>query len=443
MGGVKIKILFALDPWIYRDSAGNQLYTLENIFIKAIKGLRQNGNDVRLLLGEDMKYTLDKRKINPGCKINIISMSELYSIYNNHYEAHSIQFNKLETKIQKDRMAGLIKKNLENWEPEVIISFTTPVSIWKYIYKNALGLQFENGIFSRAPYPHLCQLDPFGFLKKSYPAHFKKELRNNKITEDQKNRIDNLIKVYRKEIFEKKNPITRKELVHNKWKNIILIPLSYNGVIINDEASEFRSQLDFLVFILEKIPKETRILVTRHSLQLNGSIPLETETFLMNKYDNLSFCEELSKYAFLSQWLTPLVDGVITTNSTIGYHAALFNKKVFTIGDCEINSIATAENLDNIKEVMSDINKDDASLSVIYSLLTRHSFLLKRFWDGRWLTNRLNSLLIEYQNGNLEKDWKALPLICQDEDKIFEEIIANTPGLDKGYNPRIYQEDKK
>ena len=133
----------------------------------------------------------------------------------------------------------------------------------------------------------------------------------------------------------------------------ILIPLSYNGVIINDGASNFKSQLDFLIYAMERIPPNVKVIATRHGLQMNGSIPKETEDFLLEKYKNLSFVYDLEKYAYLSQWLTPLVDAVISINSTVAFHASLLKKKVIALGDCEINTVANAENLNNIEKLLN------------------------------------------------------------------------------------------
>ena len=311
-----MKILFALDPWIYRDRIGDQLYTLENIFVEAINSLQVHGHDVRLLLGEDMKQTVETNKLNITCEISVVPLEELYKIHPNHYEAHEKQYNNSETKEQENYFNKIVSKELGAWYPDVIISFTTPVSVWKKCYPKALSLQFENGIFSRSPYPYLCQLDPFGFLANSYPYVFLEELRNSDISSKQNDRILQLKKGYEDIIFNPHNPFKREDLVDHDKQKVLLVPLSYNGVIINDAASTYKSQLDFLLSVMYRVPKEVIVLFTKHSLQMKGEIPEKTEEYLMQKFPNLRYDKRFNHYAFASQWLTPIVDGIVSINST-------------------------------------------------------------------------------------------------------------------------------
>lgn len=433
-----MKILFAVDPWIYRDVAGNQIYTLENVFAPAIKNLMASGHDVKVLVGEDTYDCIVKNNINISADVKVVLLQELYKIYPNHYEAHKIQFNNLENQQQIKAFSELIRNTLGLWCPDVLISFTTPVSAFKKIYTNTLCLQFENGIFSRSPYPWLCQLDPFGFLRHSYPAKFAEQLRNQEITKAQKERLMDLRNIYKDRIFNVYNPFSRQDLCGDKYQRLLLVPLSYNGVVINDEASIFKSQLDFLLHVLYKTPKNTRVLVTKHSLQMNRSLHSDTEIFLQNKFPNLLFSDDFDKYAFASQWLTPLVDGVVSLNSTVAYHAAFWGKKVFSLGDCEINSVGTSNKLDNMDEILAITQEDTRALNVLYHLLTRYCFLLSDFLDADYITSRFSEMMKLDVN-----DWTCMPLIEKDEDTIFKKLLQATPGLNPDFKPRVWDKFKK
>jgi len=432
-----MKILFALDPWIYRDTVGDQLYTLENIFVDSIKSLFDYGHEVRLILGEDMAEAINQKNINLACEVFTIPLQELYKIHDSHYQAHQAQYDDTETAEQSKAFKKLVVEQLGEWEPEVIISFTTPVSVWKKCYPEALSMQFENGIFSRTPYPYLCQLDPFGFLAKSYAAVFSKELRDSDISPEQSSRISKLKIEYEHNIFDKFNPFSREGLVDYKEQKVVLVPLSYNGVIINDAASKYKSQLDFLLDVMYRVPKDTIVLFTKHSLQMKGEIPAKTEEYLMKKFPNLRYDEKFDRYAFASQWLTPLVDGIISINSTVAYHGAFWSKKVFTVGECEINSVATAENLDKIEGYLAEPDKQDKKANnVLYHLLSRYCFRLEDFWDAKWLADRLEKLIASQKIGKLETDFTGMPLLG-DEDKIFDSLLKDSPAMKEGYQPRL------
>ena len=431
-----MKIIFAIDPWIYRDLVGDQLYTLENIFIPSIKALSEYGHDVKLLIGEDLADVLLLKNISIPCKLHVISLKSLYNIYNNHYEAHKLQYKEKSTALQKEKLKKIIFQELDCWYPDVIISFTTPVSVWKELYQKSLSLQFENGIFSRSPYPYLCQLDPFGFLGKSYPYVFSKELKNTAITKKQKDRIFKLKKIYKEEIFDKYNPVNKKELIDYPGQKIVLVPLSYNGVVINDLASKYKSQLDFLLEVIYKTPKDVIILFTKHSLQITGGIPSETELYLLRKFPNLRYDKKFDHYAFCSQWLTPLVDGIITINSTKAYNGAFWDKKVFTLGNCEVNVVATSSNINSIDKYLNQNKKyNSKSYNVLYHLLTRYCFPIKYFFDPIWLTKRFEKMIDSKKAGTLDTSFTGMPLI-DDEDCIFDLLVSESPAMKNNYTPR-------
>lgn len=62
-----MNILFSVDPWIYRDCAANQIYSLDKIFKKAISALVRCGHNVKLLLGEDLEDCVIETGLNIEC----------------------------------------------------------------------------------------------------------------------------------------------------------------------------------------------------------------------------------------------------------------------------------------------------------------------------------------------------------------------------------------
>jgi len=431
-----MRILFAIDPWIYRDCVGNQIYTLERLFVPEIKALSDYGHEVVVILGEDMEYSIKQKGLEVSCRVETVALKRLYDIYPNHYEAHWLQYENKSSKDQVDLWKKLITENLNSWEPEVIISFTTPISIWKECYPRALSVQFENGIFSREPYPYLVQLDPGGFLAWTYPHVYMKQLRAEMISEKQKERLSNLRDIYKEKIFDKYNPMSETDIKDYPEQKVLLVPLSYNGVVINDAASGFKSQLDLLLHVMYHLSPNTTAIVTKHSLQMNDVIWDETEKYLKEKFPNIRFSEKFDKYAFASQWLTPMVDGIVSLNSTIAYHAALWGKKVFALGNCEINSVASTNSMEKAEEILDQGDKDDpGSWNVLYHLLTRYCFTMDKFLDAKWMTERFEKMIYAKENGK-EGTWEELPLLGN-EDEIFDSLIKNTPGLKENYVPRI------
>ena len=432
-----MRVLFALDPWIYRDRVGNQFYTLETIFAPAINALMKYGHDLKLLLGEDMLECIKLKPLDISCDTVKISLNELYNVYTNHSEAHLLQHENRSTATQVSLFKELLSKSLGRWYPDVIIAFTTPVSIWKKCYPKSLAMQFENGIFSRSPYPYLCQLDPFGFLSRSYPYIFRNALIEQTISSVEIEKMLWLRESYIDKIFRPYNPLNKEDLIDFEGQKSLLVPLSYNGVVINDAASIYKSQLDFLLHIMYRVPESILVFYTNHSLQIVGGIPEETQNYLTRRFPNLRYHEEFDRYAFCSQWLTPLVDAIISLNSTVAYHAAFWGKKVFALGECEINTVSTSNHLDDIENDLATVwNFDHRAYNVLYHLLTRYCFSLKSFHDPAWLTERFEKLFWSKEKGILETDYRGMPIL-DDEDKIFNSLLDESPAVQEGYQVRV------
>ena len=360
--------------------------------------------------------------------MNVVPLKDLYSAYSGHYEAHFLQHSGGASQAQRAAFKRAILKAMDGWLPEAAVVFTTPLPAVNDCWPDSLNLQFENGGFS-------CQLDPFGFLARSYPCRFAGELRKARLTALQRARIRALRAAYASRIFDRHNPVSRKEF-GGAGRKVLLVPLSYSGAVINDAASRFKSQQDLLLHVLQELPENVLVLATKHKLQAPEDLPRETEEFLAGKFPNLRLTGTHLGYASPSQWLTPLVDGVVSLNSTVAYHAALWGKKVFALGKCEINSVSTADNLRSAAGILVGGDRDDpAALAVLYHLLTRQSFPLRLFHDPAWLTRRLAALSESARTGELSRRWTSLPLI-DDEDAVFERLLQETPGLAENFKPQ-------
>lgn len=79
-------------------------------------------------------------------------------------------------------LSSNINKQLLGWTPNCIIfySFSKP-NLIKRLYPNILCLYYENGIFSRPPFPRTLYFDPLGYDKSFLNTHITK-LQNYKIT---------------------------------------------------------------------------------------------------------------------------------------------------------------------------------------------------------------------------------------------------------------------
>ncbi|WP_323921437.1 HAD family hydrolase [Aeromonas caviae] len=72
----------------------------------------------------------------------------------------------------------------------------------------------------------------------------------------------------------------------------------------------------------------------------------ENIRYLRSKFDNFVYIEKFNAIPSVSQLLLPIIDGVYTISSSVGYQAAYWGKPVFSIGSSHITKYNTAESLD-------------------------------------------------------------------------------------------------
>ena len=424
-----MRILFIVDPWIYRNQAGLGQYTFQAAFEPAMKSLQGSGHSVRLILGHDLftKLTCDKNEIDRWNPV-VIYQDELYRIYPDFYEAHISQFKNTCTQKQIDSMSSLMTERLLPWVPDAVIMFLTPMGICRYCFPNSVLCELEYGMLSRTPYPRLYSLDPHGSLMHSYLRTYPESHGLQSLTPIEHNRLEHFRDIFRKRVFAKHNPFRRDNY---DYQYVVLLPLSYSGVVISDGASPFRSQFDMLFHVLSNISSDIGVVVTRHGSQVDETVYPDTAEYLKQRFPNLIFDERTSTYAFASQWLVPILDGVISTNSSLLAQAALWRKPAYVLGDGAFVSLSAARQVTEIAEDLCSqpyVNHD----SWIYHMLTRYYVPERLLHDSGWLTDRLS----RYAEGN--NSVQALPRVLQDEDALFRLLEEDSPGLQTDYSPKTW-----
>lgn len=283
---------------IYYHSCGHVLNTikiLERFFGSALL------NDFRIVISETIYYQLDEEtlaRINPI----VIFDKELRDIFDNKFISHNeviekFYYGDLTEKNLQD-LKALYYQKLEGFEPDIVMQFEYRNKSYDTIFPNAFKLTFQGGLFKRGLGPETYIIDPCGSFKDSSLNIFSEEINNFQITEREngiienfKRRINSLIKENTSFVGSVLAPY------REKFDYLVLLPLQISNHFGFDTEIGFKTQYDYLEYVLDNVPENVGVIVTEHD---HGRF-LEEGTFgkggflqwFENKYKNLLYIKEL------------------------------------------------------------------------------------------------------------------------------------------------------
>ena len=381
----KLNITYFLEPWVELGRPLLRYHNLRYQLGPQIKSLASRGNKISVIMSQSTfeKCIEDKYSI-PNVKFTYISEDELKTIFPNYIDATISLHKNNQTPKEEQLYKDLIEKKLDGKQPDVFISFLSPINFIKKYWKNTLLMYTEFGIFSRSPYPRTFYFDTIGIFEQSYL----RQLNNIKI-ETQKDDLINLDKLRNSIKFEKLPSSTINEI--KKFQKNLLVPLQFSNYFGFDATSSFKSQYEFLIHILDSIPNNVGAIVTEHT----GWDPVITEhnySFLKKKYPNLIVTNEILNTANASQAIIKHVDAVASVSSSVALQALFWGKPIFAVGNSHLNTFNAGE-LKNIKSIVENYNKSENDYKLIH-LLKNYYIPDELAYNGEWFENRLKSQLL-------------------------------------------------
>jgi len=384
-------ILYYFEPWIELSRPELRYHNVRYQMLPQARGLIESGHTITFLMGDSTYYKCLEENLDFGkVEVKIILQTDLKKIFKSYNEAtislakHSISGEK--EKILIKLYESILKDVLV---PNVIISFLTPASFFNKIYNEALLLYTEFGIFSRAPFPRSFYFDPFGLFKDSFLRQYEKELKSLVLSSSEEEELYSFRKAFLYEGINLKNPFKYLNLdPMSKFDKIFLLPLQFSNYFGFDAYSNYDSQFDFLMDILEKVPKNIGILVTEH----NGWEPVITEhnlNYLQNNFDNFIYKPDIYSYTNASQYLLPLVDGVISVSSSVGLQALLWGKPIISVWESHLKLFSPINKIEDISEFILEEYDPKQNDAILYYLLTRYYLTEKYAYDKTYFSNWL------------------------------------------------------
>lgn len=359
-----MKVLFFLEPSIEHGNPYFRYATLRNSIVPQAKSLKDS-HEITLVASEHIV----NKAIAEGYNQFFDSIIGINSI---EWEQNESSANRL-VRYQKNKITstdiGHIKRNLSallnNDAPDLIIVWESPAYYFNEIYPNTKVLYQTPGFFSRPPYSSLIMFDE-ALLHSGFS--------NN--DEVDKNSLDNLEAVRKidKAFLEKYSPLKKYvDQVYKEFDRVILYPLQIdNYFMINALLPVGRTQFDILIETLKNTPQDVGVWVTNYKSKDIQSAVLSVQNiaYLRSYFPNFIYFEETDNIPYVSQFLVPELDGVVTISSSVGYQAAYYKKQLYLLGEENqlsnfSSSLELEQFFENVKNQKTN-NKDNEIINQIH-----------------------------------------------------------------------------
>lgn len=375
-----MKILFHVEPLIemnrpyWKETWATQFSTqICNSLIK----IEEVNFEFKIILNEPLATRFNHREVE---KI-VISQEEIFAAYNTrHYLDISVSLqNGQYNSNQLSALCGLYQDKLGGFLPDIVVCFSA-VPYLKKLFPDAVILHQEFSIFSRKPFPFTWFFDPMGMFDKTLGNSFSNKFATLSMSKQEQERLC-VFKDHCHSLIRKADPfkdIVRQVKQH--YEKLLLLPLQFSSYSAFDSFVSYKSQYDYLVDVLEHIPKNVGLIVTTHPDY--NILTNDVVDYLSQKYDAFVYSYEFEHYYAPSQYLLAHVDAVICVSSTIGLQTLLWNTKLISLGGVW-RYIADGDSLNDIETVLALPNRDrDATLNWI---LTRYAITQSDIENSQWL----------------------------------------------------------
>ena len=373
-----MNILFYVEPRVDVDEPASRQWWVRfcvNILNCIGYNEEETRSKVRIITNSFLSSTDMLETVPDDCRL-VISSTEFSDMYGGnpgiHRKASLLNDGAYEQYV--DEYSVLLKQTCGNFKPDIILTFLPEPALSK-AFPNVPILHHESGAFYVVPFPTIFRLDPCGLAANSWPYEQKDKLRELPIT----NSALSFMKTFRekclKEFIVESNPfIGAIKKVREKFEKIWLLPLSvpqsHFQFPMPDSPVNDMSQYDFIIWVVRQMPVDHAVIITEHPL-----IPFLDKAkvdSIKTMFPNAIFLKECFMYHSASQPLVPLVDGVITLGSGVGYQASLFQKKLICPAPRSfLMALADSEDVKDAEKLLS-LPYNEQNDVVFHHLLTHY-----------------------------------------------------------------------
>ncbi|WP_026972329.1 hypothetical protein [Aliagarivorans marinus] len=400
-----MRILYYLEPWIEMGWPGFRFGSLQGYLHKEIAGLIDQGNEVMLVIGDGLEQEAKQKNFNLSrFNFKVIRQKHLRKVFSDYYTASNAWYSKTYSPEQETKMCSLVKDVVEGFDPDVVVSWESPIPFMEKAYPNAAILYSNYGALSRHPFPATQAYDFHGLFKDSYLGKGLNAIDIPRLNADQSNALS-CFRAKVKKAFSLHNPFEKMDLSDGgKYKKTILLPLQVSGYYAFDSNVPFKSQFDYLCSVLELVPEDIRVVVTEHN-SFSSIFNNRTLGYLKGRYPHFFYHDKFSEVKGSSQYLLEMVDAVVGVTSSVLLQAVIMDKPVKVIGDSHIDFFSSEHGLHRAERIVNRYNSGRFD-KFIYHLMTRYWFFQESdSHNGKWLSSLMEEVVCAKQKGNLNSDF--------------------------------------
>lgn len=361
----------------------------------------------------------------------IFSQKELLAPFEGGFiEAMMAWYRNSYSESQMQYYIELMKSKFSEDVFDIIITFT-PTPFFKQLYPQALILHMEYSLFSRMPFLETWFLDPCGVHEHNFLSRFSKQIEKIRLNDRQKQLIGKLRETCVSAFTENNIFVSDIMDLRKHYKYLVLLPIQFSQYYSFDCLSRYTNQFDYLTGVLEEMPSDIGVIFTMHPE--HPIFDEETVRFITSKYKNAIFLENSRKIYAASQYLMPYIDAVVTVSSSVGLQTLIFGNKLFAIGKKNMNYIADATDLCDMRTVLASDKCDrDAYL---YFFIMKYSIPNEYLYDGDWLYK----FLVNSTNRSIDSNFFDN---IDDEQKLFEthiQVINHNKDITPQWTVNFYK----
>lgn len=300
--------------------------------------------------------------------------------------------------------------------PDICITFS-PAPFLASLFPDAKIFHFELGAVSRAPFPSTAYLDGHGMFRCGFPFRHP-EIPLGFDHEPSLRTIGEIADRHR-QWAAKSNPFSAvTESLRLGSRPSILVALQHAEHYAFAVHSEHGSQYDLLLSVLDNAPDDCAVLVTEHP-----NFPVLTPGAIGSlklRYRNFVFDPAFRQVAAASHYLAPLVDAVISVDSSVGLQALFWGKRLITTPRSNLAPFANGTEIAHIPEILCGPHDADRGRRVAAWYLTRYCMPFQLLFSDGLLLAWMDRLA---QDADTEDPYRACPARLEDIGRIYHAAL--------------------
>ena len=308
------------------------------VLLDILRPLCVHSADVQaaLVVGARFAKTIANPPLPPNLRLIVVDEIALHQ----ELSAEGYRLGKVSSIIMQERwddpaatvltrhVADAVKQANWHMTPDVILSFAVKAGFLNRLWPSAPVFHIEMGPFSRAPFPRSIFMDHAGIYDSAITARNATQGGIWPVTEAGALMARDLRDDYAAQIAAI-NPFRHHDY-RRRFEKLCLLPLQVSGNFTFDDQAPYHTQLEYVADILAATPKDVGLVVTEYNhwtSYLDTQAPSRSLEFFKR---HPSFIYPLKSRGMTSPslFLAPMVDGVWTVSSNVGYLGLFFGKRL-------------------------------------------------------------------------------------------------------------------